>query len=96
MNLDDAVHIRHPPLYLTQTFVHVTREPGVLSLNRELVTLTKTPSYKLLPGCVLSHPQILSLKSQVIHQYIYQVFVAIFSFENNVLLLGLEVYFKIK
>ena len=67
MDLDDAVDIRHPPLDLTKTFVHVTREPGVLSLNWEFVTLTKTSPHKLLPSCVLSHPQNLSLNHKPIN-----------------------------
>ena len=61
MDLDDTVNIRHPPLDLAQALVHVSGKPGVLSLNRELVTRPETPFDKLLPGCVLSHSQILGV-----------------------------------
>ena len=61
MDVDATVNIRHPPLDLAQALVHVAGEPGVLSLNRELVTRPETPSDKLLPCCVLSHSKILGV-----------------------------------
>ena len=39
VNLEDTVNVRHPPLDLSQTLVHVSREPVVLGLHGEAVGL---------------------------------------------------------
>ena len=55
MNLEDAVNVRHPPLDLSKTLVHVTRKPVMLGLDGEAVGLPETGLDQLLPDCVLAH-----------------------------------------